>query len=135
MPRLRIVAGSLPLASLAAGSSALAVWLALPPVDLGPIAFVALVPLLWALRGSRARRGAFLGLVFGLTFWGLTLSWLIPVSVLGWAALVLGVAGFLALFGAVVPVIWHDRAPFLTAAAVGAAWAVFDWLRSVWPFG
>ena len=135
MPRLRLVAGSLPLALLAAVASGVALWLSLPPADVGPLAFVALVPLLWALRGARARRGALLGLVFGITFWGLLLSWLIPVTVLGWAALSLSLSGFLLLFGAVVPIIWHERAPILTAVAVGAAWAVADWLRTSWPFG
>jgi apolipoprotein N-acyltransferase len=119
---------------LAAIVSAVALWLALPPADLGPLAFVALIPLLWALRGARARRGALLGLVFGVTFWGLLLSWLIPVSGVAWAALAVGLSLFLILFGAVVPVIWHERAPILTAVAVGAAWAVADWLRTIWPF-
>ena len=97
--------------------------------------FVALVPLLWALRGVRARRGAVLGVVHGLAFYGLLLSWLIPVTVLGWAALVVGVAAFLALFGAVVPVLWKDDRPVRTALAVGAAWAAVEWFRGVWPFG
>jgi apolipoprotein N-acyltransferase len=96
---------------------------------------VALVPLLWALRGARARRGALLGLVFGLAFFGLLLSWLLPVTVVGWAALVLGVAAFLGLFGAVVPVVWRDDAPVRTGLAVGGAWALVEWFRSGWPFG
>jgi apolipoprotein N-acyltransferase len=119
---------------LAAGSG-FALWLALPPVDLGVLGFVALVPLLWALRGARARRGALLGLVFGLAFYGPLLSWLIPVTGVGYAALVFGVAAFLALFGAVVPMVWRDEAPVRTALAVGASWALVEWFRSVWPFG
>jgi apolipoprotein N-acyltransferase len=116
-------------------ASSLLLWLALPPADLGPLGFVALVPLLWALRGARARRGAVLGLVFGIVFYALLLSWLIPVTVVGWAALVLGVGAFLALFGALVPAVWRDRAPIRTALAVGAVWGSVEWLRGVWPFG
>jgi apolipoprotein N-acyltransferase len=116
--------------------SGAALWLALPPADLGPIGFVALVPLLLALRaGAGRRRGALLGLVFGLAFYGPLLSWLIPVSVLGWAALSIGVAAFLAIFGALVPVLWRDEWPIRTALAIGAAWAFVEWLRGVWPFG
>lgn len=126
---------SLPAALVPTIASAILLWLGLPPVDLGPLGFVALVPLLWALRGTRSRRGALLGLVFGLVFYGLLLSWLIPVSILGWAALVLGVGAFLALFGAIVPAVWREEAPVRTALAVGAAWALVEWLRSVWPFG
>ena len=133
MPGLRLA--RLPTALIAAAASALLLWLALPPADVGPLGFVALVPLMWALRASRVRRGALLGLSFGVLFYGLLLSWLIPVSILGWAALVLGVGAFLALFGAVVPAMWRDRAPLSTAVAVGAAWALVEWLRGVWPFG
>jgi apolipoprotein N-acyltransferase len=135
LPGLRLAAGPRSLPAVLAIASAVLLWLALPPADLGPLGLVALVPLLWALRGTRARRGALLGLVFGLTFYGLLLSWLIPVSVLGWAALVLGVGAFLALFGAVVPALWRDRAPVRTAVAVGAAWALVEWARGEWPFG
>ena len=110
-------------------------WLALPPVDVGPLALVGLIPLLLALRGSRARRGALVGLVFGLVFNGLLFTWLIPVSVVAYAGLAIGMAGFLALFGAVVPVIWNDRAPMRTAMAVGAAWGLVEWVRGIWPFG
>jgi apolipoprotein N-acyltransferase len=132
---LRVAAVPLPLSVLLAAGSGLTLWLALPPADLGFLGLVALVPLLWALRGARARRGALLGLVFGLAFFGLLLSWLLPVTGVGWAALVLGVAAFLAIFGALVPVVWRDEAPVRTALAVGAAWALVEWLRSVWPFG
>ncbi len=125
----------MPAALIAASASALALWLALPPADLGPLGFVALVPLLWALRGTGARRGALLGLVFGAVFYGFLLSWLIPVTGIGWAALVLGVAAFLAIFGALVPVVWRDDAPVRTALAVGAAWGLVEWFRNVWPFG
>jgi len=110
-------------------------WLALPPADLGPLGFVALVPWLLALSRARARRGALLGLVFGLAFNGLLFTWLIPVSVLAYAALVLGMAGFLALLGAMIPVLWNERAPTRTALAVGGAWGLIEWVRGIWPFG
>ena len=135
MRGLRVAAVPLPLSLLLAAGSGLTLWLALPPADLGFLGLGALIPLLWALRGAGARRGALLGLVFGLAFFGLLLSWLLPVTGVGWAALVLGVAAFLVIFGALVPVVWRDEAPVRTALAVGAAWALVEWLRSVWPFG
>ena len=125
----------LPLALLAAAGSGVALWLALPPVDLGPLAFVALIPLLLALRRVRARRGALLGLVFGLAFNGLLFTWLIPVSLVAYGGLVLGLSAFLVLFGAVVPLIWNEQAPIRTAVATGAAWALVEWFRGIWPFG
>jgi apolipoprotein N-acyltransferase len=132
---LRLAAVPLPLSLLLAVGSGVALWLALPPFDVGLLGFVALIPLLVVLRGARARRGALLGLVFGLAFYGPLLSWLIPVTGVGWAALVLGVGAFLALFGAVVPLLWRDEAPMRTALAVGGAWALVEWFRSIWPFG
>lgn len=125
----------LPVGLLAAAGSGVALWLALPPVDAGPLAYVGLIPLFWALHRGRARRGALLGLTFGLVFNGLLFTWLIPVSVLAYATLALGMSGFLALFGAVVPVVWHEKAPIRTAMAVGAAWALVEWIRGIWPFG
>ncbi len=136
MPGLREEAQlTLPLALLAAAGSGVILWLALPPVDAGPLGFVALIPLLIALRGARARRGALLGLAFGLVFNGLLFTWLIPVSALAYAALVLGMTGFLAIFGALVPVLWREEAPLRTALSVGAAWALIEWVRGIWPFG
>jgi apolipoprotein N-acyltransferase len=136
LPRLRQEAQlRLPLALLASAGSGVALWLALPPADVGPLGFIALIPFLLALRGVRARRGALLGLVFGLAFNGLLFTWLIPVSFLAYAALVIGMTGFLALFGAIVPVVWHEEAPIRTALAVGAAWGLVEWVRGIWPFG
>lgn len=136
MPGLRQEAQlSLPIALLASAGSGGALWLALPPVDAGFLGFVALMPLLFAMRLVRARRGALLGFVFGLAFNGLLFTWLIPVSVVAYAGLVIGMAAFLALFGAVVPVVWHEEAPVRTAMAIGAAWALVEWVRGIWPFG
>ena len=136
MPRLRQEAQlRLPYALLASAGSGIALWAALPPADAGPLGFVALVPFLLALRGTRARRGALLGLVFGLAFNGLLFTWLIPVSVVAYGGLVLGMSGFLVLFGALVPVVWHEEAPMRTALAVGATWGLVEWVRGIWPFG
>jgi apolipoprotein N-acyltransferase len=115
-------------------ASGVLLWLALPPADLGPVGFLALVPVLWAVRGARARRGALLGFVFGVAFYAPLLYWIAPLSILGWVALVLGVAAFHALTFAFVAAVWRDDRPVRTALAVGAAFALADWLRSVFPF-
>ena len=115
--------------------SGVLLWLALPPADLGPLAFVALIPLLWAVRAARARRGALLGFLFGLAYFGALMSWLTPLTILGWSVLVLGSAGWMALaFGAVAGA-WRPDHPIRTALAVGAIWVTVEWLRGVLPFG
>ena len=115
--------------------SGVALWLALPPADLGPLGLIALVPVLWAARGARARRGALLGLVFGLVFFGLLLSWLAPLTGVGYGAVTAAQAGWMALLFAYITSVWRADRPVRTALAVGAGWAAIEWVRSVFPFG
>ncbi|HEV3474628.1 MAG TPA: apolipoprotein N-acyltransferase, partial [Actinomycetota bacterium] len=125
----------LPASILAAAASGLALWLALPPAALGPLAFVALIPVLWAVRDVRARRGALVGFAFGLVFFGLLLSWLAPLTGVGYVAVTTAQAGWTTLLFAYVAAVWRDDRPVRTALAVGAGWAAIEWLRSVFPFG
>ena len=68
---------------VAAVVSGLALTAAFPPLDQRWVALIALVPLLWALRGASARAGALLGLVTGAAFFGILLYW---ISYFGYAA-------------------------------------------------
>jgi apolipoprotein N-acyltransferase len=106
-----------------------------PPADIGPLAFVALVPLLWSLQGARPRRGALLGLVFGLVYYGVLLQWLRSFGLIAWLPLVVSQAGWLALFGALLPVVAPADRPVRTALAAAALWTAIDWARGVWPIG
>jgi apolipoprotein N-acyltransferase len=101
----------------------------------GPVAFVALAPLLWAVHGARARRGALLGLIFGLVYFGVLVSWLLPLTRIGWFVLVAGQAGFMALLFAFAAAVWRDESPVRSSLTFGAAWAAIEWLRGVWPLG
>ena len=57
------------MALAAAAAAGLLLFTANPPLDLGPVAFVALIPLLWALdRAGGPRRAAIVGFVFGLVY-------------------------------------------------------------------
>jgi apolipoprotein N-acyltransferase len=110
-------------------------WLANPPADVGPLAFVALVPLLWSLRGARARRGALLGFAYGLVYFGLLLNWLLLFGVVAELPLVLSQAAATALFGALAPSLMRSDRPIRTALAMAASWTAVDWVRSSWPLG
>src|SRR5450759_3877753 len=59
-------------------SSASGVLLALcfPNFSILPLLPVALIPLIAALDGARPKQAAFLGYVFGLVFWTLTIPWI-----------------------------------------------------------
>lgn len=109
--------------------------LALPPLDAGPLALVALIPALWAVRGARARTGAVVGLVLGLAYFGLVLRWLYPLSTLGWGVLVASQAAWLALALAYAAAVWERARPVRTALAVAAGWVAVEWARGAWPLG
>jgi apolipoprotein N-acyltransferase len=141
LPRLRLIGPKRPLAAFAAAvASGVLLFLSNPPADLGPLAFVALIPLLWALGEGRPGRGAAVGFAFGLTYFGLLLHWLKPFGIIAWLPLVADQAGFAALFGAVTAVLLRQarkRPGSAWAAAIGAAgaWTALDWVRAVWPVG
>jgi apolipoprotein N-acyltransferase len=119
----------------AAAASGVLLFLSNPPADLGPLAFVALVPLLWAVRGAGARRGALLGLTFGLVYYGLLLHWLTPFGLIAWLPLVVAQAAYAALFGAVAAVVIRSDRALRAALVLAAAWTAIDWTRGVWPLG
>ena len=82
---------------------------AFPPAEVWPLAFVALAPLLWALRGVRPRTGALLGLLWGIACFGATLYWIARFGGNAWLALTLLCASFVALFGLIAPAIIRRR--------------------------
>lgn len=117
-----------------AGSGA-ALALAYPEPDLAPLAWVSLVPFLLSLRGAGGKRGASLGLAFGVAFFGVLIHWISIVGYLAFIALVLVESAFIALFGA----IWGrvhlvERGLAISIVGPALAWvAVVEYLRSVFP--
>jgi len=104
------------------------------------LAWFALVPFFMALRGVGSKRAAFLGFVFGLVQFGGVLYWIAILqaaeylSGLGWAALVLYLSLYPALFAGLyswlfrklqISAIWW--APFL--------WLGIEYLRGSRPWG
>ena len=103
--------------------------MAFPPVGWWPIAFVAVSPLLWSLASAGPRRGALLGLAFGLGFYGATLYWILRFGELAWVALVVLCMLSTALFGLVAPAICRRERPMVQAIGLAALWTVVDWIR------
>jgi apolipoprotein N-acyltransferase len=126
---------SLPVGLAAAGGAGLALSLANPPLDIGPLAFLALIPLLWALRRARPGRGALVGFVFGLVYYGILLYWLLPFGVIAWLPLVTREAVYAAAFGAAAPFGWRDDRPVRSALLMAGMWTSLDWIRGLWPVG
>jgi apolipoprotein N-acyltransferase len=126
---------SLAVGTAAAVAGGVLLSLANPPADLGPVAFFALVPFLWVLRGVRPRRGIWFGFAFGLTYYGILMYWLLPFGVIAWFPLVLSQAGYAALFGAILPLLLRDDRPIASALGAAALWTAVDWARGSWPVG
>jgi apolipoprotein N-acyltransferase len=113
---------------------------AFPALDLGPLALVALVPLLLATETVRPRTAAGLGYLAGLSFFGLHLLWIAQflswtgtVAWLAWGGLSSVEAAFLAAFFALVPATRPLGAWRLLV--LPAAWAVLELVRAHHPLG
>jgi apolipoprotein N-acyltransferase len=109
--------------------------LALPPAGLWPLAHVAPIPLLWLVRGSRPRRAALTGFVFGFAYFGALLYWIALFGEMAWVSLVLLSAAFTAAFGALAPAVWRRDRPILATFGLAALWTVLEWIRGAYPLG
>jgi apolipoprotein N-acyltransferase len=120
-------------AALAAVAGGLVGVLAFPRFGIWPAAFVSVALLSFAVDGRRARRGAWLGYLYGVAFMVPLLSWTgIYVGPVPWLILALAEAAFFAVLGAVLPVL--SRLP-AGPVWVGAAWVLQEALRDRLPFG
>lgn len=109
--------------------------LAFPPAAIWPLAFVAIAPLIWALWGTTPGRGALLGLVYGITFFGATLYWILRFGEMAWVALVLLSAIAVLLVGVLSPLVLRPNWPVRSALGFAALWTVAEWVRGQFPFG
>lgn len=108
--------------------------LSFPEPSLGPIAWVAVAPLLAALPGAGARRGFALGAVFGVCFFGTLLYWVSIVGYVAWFLLVVFQASFVAAFGAAWGWMSARTGPVGRAVVPAFLWvAVVEYLRSIAP--
>ncbi len=124
---------SWPWRTLLAALGGLAMLLAFPGYGLIGLAPLGPAALTLAVRGRRARGGAWLGLVTGLTFFVPLLSWTgIYVGPVPWLALATSQALYVALVGAAAAVVSRLRFwPLWTAAL----WVGAEALRGRLPFG
>src|SRR4029453_17908490 len=105
----------------AAALSGLLLALAFPAFDIGVLALVALVPLLWAWRGETPGHAGLYGVVFGGGSAGILLYWLWCFGIVAIVPLVAAWAAYTALTGYLVGCLHRAglRSPWLIAAAWG----------------
>jgi apolipoprotein N-acyltransferase len=102
--------------------------LAQPPLGLWPLAFLALIPLLHAARRStNFRRAALGGFLSGIVFFAPGLHWLTSVTWIGWGALALYCALYIAVFALLARI-----TPSVLALAAG--WTLLELVRGVVAF-
>ena len=120
---------------LATLASAVLMWVAFPPLDVGVLVFVAPAPFLWALRNvEKPGEATWLSFVFGAVFFGITLRWVSLLGVVAWIPLTLAEAAYAMLFGLAM---WAIRKlpPTRWWVATVALWSLWEFSRERWPFG
>ena len=117
----------------AAALSGVLLALAFPAFDIGALALVALVPLIWAWRSATPARAALYGFVFGVVFAGILMYWLWYFGIVAIVPLVAAWAAYTALTGYLVGCL--NRAGLRSPWLIAAAWVVPEALRGRWPFG
>ncbi|MGH8867381.1 MAG: apolipoprotein N-acyltransferase [Actinomycetes bacterium] len=117
--------------ALAAGGGLLLA-AAFPPVGLWPLAVPAVAVLSLAVHGQQARRGALLGLAYGVAFFLPLLEWMRVIGTDAWVGLSLLEGGFVAVLGAGLAVTSRLRAWPLAGAAL---WVAAELARAHLPFG
>lgn len=104
-----------------------------PPVDVGLLGLVALAPLWWAWRDASPGRAALLGLVAGVAYYGVLVSWVWYFGAIAIAPLVLVLAASWAGTGAVVA--WLARRGVRSPFVLAAVWVLFETVIGRWPVG
>ncbi|MCS6776479.1 MAG: apolipoprotein N-acyltransferase [Chloroherpetonaceae bacterium] len=120
--------------------SGLLLYLAHPPVAFGPLAWVALVPLLLSVtRSHHGHQAAWHGYLFGWAFLGPTWYWT-GLTIVGWTGSAIGwlawfgltliLAGFYALWGVCAWWIHRHTAGNARVLLLSAAWVTMEWART-----
>ncbi len=122
----------LPARLLLAAGSGLLLGLSFPPYGWWWALPVAVAGLTLACTGTTAARGALVGLVGGIGFFGLLVSWMQVVGPDVWVGLTLLQASFWAVLGLGLAVV--SRLPLWPAWAAGC-WVLVEALRSTMPWG
>lgn len=115
---------------LLAALSGILLVLTFPDFNFEWLAWVALVPLFFAIDGQSPRRAFFLSYLSGVAFFLGTLYWLIHVTLPGMIVVALYLALYFGAFGAAASVFSRMTTSFFSLAAIPAAWVVIEWARA-----
>ncbi|GAA4201372.1 apolipoprotein N-acyltransferase [Streptosporangium oxazolinicum] len=123
---------ALPARVAGAAAGGLLLFLAFPPLGLWFLAPLGMASAVLAVRGTRPRRGTWLGLLVGLALLLPGLRWVSPIGTDAWLGLVAMESAFYAAWGTGVALVTRLRLWPLWGAAL---WVAVEWARGVFPFG
>jgi len=115
--------------------------LAFPPIEWGWVAWFGMTPFLAQLPGRTFKQGAWLGFVFGASFFYLNLMWLNalasvnPLAPLGIVAMTLICAVAPVLFGGLVSWVSHRWSGLVFYLFTAALWTALEYVRSLSELG
>jgi apolipoprotein N-acyltransferase len=112
-------------------ASGLILAVALPKPGTWLAAWIGLVPLLLAVRGTSFWRASLYGLITGLVYYGIILHWITLFGALPWVLLIGYQALYFAVFAALYVRLQPSRIGWLGYAAAPAAWVVLQFLRTL----
>jgi len=117
----------------AAAASGVLLALSRPPVDIGPVACLALVPLFIAWRGRSVRHAAGLAFIAGIVYYAIVCAWIWYFGAVAIVPFSAAVASYWAAAGALIAWLRLRKVanPWLTAAI----WVCADAVVARWPFG
>lgn len=110
-------------------ASALATFAAFPPLDMGSLAWVSLVPLLLVLGQVGPKRGFLCGWVFGGLFIAGTMAYVSKFGLAPWLLLAVVLGLFYGLFGLLASVLRTHTSPLWRVLGIAAAWTLLEMAR------
>lgn len=117
----------------AAVASGVALAVAFPGLDIGPLALIALVPLFWSWRDATPARCALFGLLAGVAFFSIHLWWVVYFGAVAIVPFIAALSIYWAATGYVIGFLHrlNVRSPLIVAAT----WVCFEAVRTSWPLG
>lgn len=118
-----------------ATASGLLLFAAFPPLDLGFLAWFALVPLLAAIEGESPTRAFGLGLLAGGVAYLAIASWMLAFGILAWILLAAYLSVYVGIFAALSRWMTVRRPAWVAVWSVALMWTALEYVRSIGVFG
>ena len=106
-----------------------------PPLDLGPLAWVALVPLLLAVQHSTPRLAFVVGAVSGVVAYAGILAWIRVFGLMPWLLLAAYMAVYAGAFAALFRWMTAGRSASVALWTIPILWTALEYVRSSGVFG